>query len=90
MSNYIKLKLQYDESNSEKPFEFTIDEVFRAADREITQLKILADERNMISELINDDNGLLLFLDCAFSLHDAHSFWSCINENYEALKSNDS
>ena len=38
MNNYIELKRQYDESNSEKPFEFTIDEVFQAADKEIARI----------------------------------------------------
>ena len=45
MNNYIELKRQYDESNSEKPFEFTIDEVFQAADKEIAT----RDEQNRLT-----------------------------------------
>ncbi len=47
-------------------------------------LKELAKERNMISDLIMDDSRLLL--ECVFSMHDAHSFWSSVRRAHKELK----
>lgn len=47
-------------------------------------LKELAEERNMVSELIMDEPDL--FIGCIFSMHDAHSFWDAVRKAHKELK----
>lgn len=47
-------------------------------------LREMARERNMVSDLIMDDSKL--FLDCVFSMHDAHSFWASVRRAHKEMK----
>jgi hypothetical protein len=45
--------------------------------------KVLADERNMISDLIMAEGGA--WINCVLLNHDAHSFWSAVRKAHAEL-----